>query len=269
MFKTSKTLDRIDDMLNRAIKGEDIEHVFDEGKVSRIESKMHKYLMQTGRHRQQLFEEKARVDELISDISHQTKTPLANIMLYSELLAECGSEEERVKYNSLLCSQSKKLNFLIQNLVKASRLENGLISPMPKRQNIANLVSVIKESYPELVVLQKHDDIMSCYDLKWTAEAVENILDNAYKYGAGKVGIEIIRYELYCRIDIKDDGVGISEEDIPRIFTRFYRAQSSQDIAGVGIGLYLARQIISGQGGYIKVKSTLGIGSTFSVYLPL
>lgn len=253
-------------MLDRAISGESIESSFDESKASQIESKLHQYLMQNGTHKKKLAEQKTCIDELISDISHQTKTPLTNIMLYADLLAERENEEETLNYTKLLQSQTEKLNFLITSLVKTSRLENGIISVRPKEQSLSSLLNNIENTYPSVTICDS--DLCVKYDLKWTSEAILNIVDNAIKYGSTDTKISVTAYEMFIRIDIGDNGIGIAEEETPKIFTRFYRAQTVLDNEGVGIGLYLAREIIAKQGGYIKVKSELGKGSVFSVFLP-
>ncbi len=266
MFKRNKELDRMNAMLDSALSGEEIERVFDESKAAQIESKLHKYLLQTGTHKETLAMQKLRIDELISDISHQTKTPLANIMLYSELILECDSEQERIKYGALLKSQTEKLNFLVSSLIKASRLENGIISVQPKLQPVSALLDSLQESYPNMQV--SRSDISFCYDLKWTSEAIANIVDNAIKYESTNTKLVVKAYDMFCRIDISDNGIGISEDELPKIFARFYRSKAVGEKDGVGIGLYLAREIVSKQGGYIKVQSELGKGSTFSVFLP-
>ncbi len=253
-------------MLDSAISGEDIESGFDESKASQIESKLHKYLVQTGTHKENLAVQKLHVDELISDISHQTKTPLANISLYSELISECENKEDYLKYAELLKTQTEKLNFLISSLVKASRLENGIISVRPKLQPVQILLDSIKSSYPTVKV--QDSDVSLKYDLKWTSEAMFNIIENAIKYESCDTKLAVTAYEMFTRLDVIDNGIGISEDDIAKIFTRFYRAETSYEKDGVGIGLYLAREIISKQGGYIKVKSQQGVGSVFSVFLP-
>ena len=106
-------------------------------------------------------------------------------------------------------------------------------------------------------------------DEKWTHEALANIVDNAIKYTEkGSIKISVIPYEMFVRVDISDTGIGISEEEHAKIFKRFYRGSDVKQKEGVGIGLHLAREIISGEGGYIKLSSTPGEGSTFSVFLP-
>ena len=118
--------------------------------------------------------------------------------------------------------------------------------------------------------MRLHDtDISAAFDMKWTAEALANIVDNATKYTEhGTITISAVSYEMFARIDISDTGTGIPESEQAKIFARFYRSNSVQKQEGVGIGLYLARQIISGEGGYIKVASVPGKGSTFSIFLP-
>ena len=115
-----------------------------------------------------------------------------------------------------------------------------------------------------------HDmDEKAYFDSKWTLEAICNILDNAVKYtNEGSISLSVTAYEMFVRIDIKDSGIGIKEEEFSKIFSRFYRSEDTKNMEGVGIGLYLSRQIISGEGGYIKVSSVYGQGSTFSVFLP-
>ena len=112
-------------------------------------------------------------------------------------------------------------------------------------------------------------DAFAVFDFKWTEEALANIVDNAIKYTEhGTITISAVSYEMFARIDISDTGSGIPETEQAKIFARFYRSNSVQKQEGVGIGLYLARQIISGEGGYIKVASVPGKGSTFSIFLP-
>ncbi len=267
MFKMNKMLDRVSRMIDDAIDGKDIEKSFDETKVSAIENKLHKYLVLNRSHKEKINEEKKRVNELLSDISHQTKTPITNLLLYSELLEECNSSVDKVKYIELIKQQTKKLDFLVSTLIKTSRIENGIIAPLPKLQKIAPLLNSILSEYPLVNITPSKTSCI--YDLKWTFEAVSNIVDNAIKYGGSDIRIEVIPYQLFCRINISDNGYGISEEDIPKIFLRFYRSPNVCNSEGVGIGLFIAREIISCQGGYIKVKSIPGVGSTFSVFLPL
>lgn len=273
--KTENTIETIDNMLDAAMEGSFMETSFDESKLSALETKFAHYLSATEASSRNLVQEKDRINSLIADISHQTKTPIANLLLYSELLLEEELPESARANVEALYSQSEKLRFFIESLVKMSRLENGIIELSPQHTLLLPMLQGITEQYAAKakekgVSLHLHDtDISATFDPKWTAEALANIVDNAIKYTEhGTITISVISYEIFVRIDITDTGVGISENEYPKIFARFYRSANTQEQEGVGIGLYLARQIISGEGGYIKVSSVPGKGSTFSVFLP-
>ena len=273
--KTRKTMDTIEKMLDAAMDGSFSESTFDESKLSALETKFAHYLSAAETSSRNVAQEKNRIKSLIADISHQTKTPIANLLLYSELLMEEDLPSEAKVNVDALYNQSDKLRFLIDALVKLSRLENGIISLSPQRTALQPLLQGIAEQYAAkaaekgLALHLQNTDISAILDSKWTAEALVNIVDNAVKYTEhGTIIISAVSYEMFARIDISDTGAGISESEQSKIFTRFYRSNSVQEQEGVGIGLYLSRQIISGEGGYIKVSSAPGKGSTFSVFLP-
>ncbi len=273
--KTRKTMETIEKMLDTAMDGSFSESAFDESKLSALETKFAHYLSSAETSSRNIAQEKDRIKSLIADISHQTKTPIANLLLYSELLMEEELSESAKANVAALYNQSEKLRFLIDSLVKLSRLENGIISLSPQQTALQPLLQGIVEQYvakaaEKGVSLRLHDtEISATFDSKWTAEALANIVDNAIKYtDHGTITISAVSYEMFVRIDISDTGTGISESEQSKIFTRFYRSKNVRKQEGVGIGLYLARQIISGEGGYIKVTSVPGAGSTFSVFVP-
>ena len=262
-------------MLDAAMDGSFSECTFDESKLSALETKFAHYLSAAETSSRNVAQEKDRIKSLIADISHQTKTPIANLLLYSELLMEEDLPASAKANVDALYNQSEKLRFLIDSLVKLSRLENGIISLSPQRTALQPLLQGIAEQYAAKAAekglsLQLHDtDISATFDMKWTAEALANIVDNAIKYTEhGVITISAVSYEMFARIDVSDTGAGISESEQSKIFARFYRSKIVREQEGVGIGLYLARQITSGEGGYIKVASVPGKGSTFSVFLP-
>ena len=120
-----------------------------------------------------------------------------------------------------------------------------------------------------LILNLEETTVVACFDMKWTTEAVCNLVDNAIKYTKqGSVSISATAYEMFARIDICDTGIGIAEEEQPKIFSRFYRSENALDSEGVGIGLYLAREIVTSEGGYIKVSPWKEKGTTFSIFLP-
>lgn len=277
IFNVDKIINRLGAMLENAASGKPVESVFDETKMSALETKLAHYLAMTGTSKAELSEEKARINQLVSDISHQTKTPIANILLYSQLLEEADLSGENKLYVKSLTEQAEKLNFLIASLVKASRLETGIISLTPTLQPIQPMLEEIvgqaatAASNKGIVLALAKTEISAVFDPKWTAEAIYNIVDNAIKYtpGGGSIAVSATAYQLFCRVDVTDSGIGMSEEETAKIFSRFYRSPEVGNTPGVGIGLYLAREIIGGEGGYIKVKSANGKGSTFSVFLPM
>lgn len=276
-FKANKVIDRLNKMIDNAIEGRPIENGFDESKLSALETKLSHYLTANSATKIQLADEKSQINQLISDISHQTKTPLANILLYTQLLAESELSDYDQNCVTALTQQAEKLNFLISSLVKASRLETGIITVTPTNNNVANMLeTVIEQATPKAIgkniaLTVDSRDVEAVFDPKWTVEALYNIVDNAIKYtpSGGSVQLSVTPYQLFCRIDVADTGLGISEDETAKIFSRFYRSQEVTDKEGVGLGLYLAREIITAQGGYIKVKSRLGVGSVFSVFLPI
>ena len=273
--KVRKTMETIEKMLDAAMAGSFSESGFDESKLSALETKFAHYLSAAETSSRNVAQEKDRIKSLIADISHQTKTPIANLLLYSELLMEEDLPASARANVDALYHQSEKLRFLIDSLVKLSRLENGILSLSPQPTALQPLLGGVAEQYAAKAAdkglsLQLQDtDASAIFDMKWTAEALANMVDNAIKYTEhGTITISAGSYELFARIDISDTGPGIPESERSKIFTRFYRSKKAGEQEGVGIGLYLARQIISCEGGYIKVSSIPGKGSTFSVFLP-
>lgn len=277
IFNLSRTIDRLNKMIDRAVAGKPVESSFDESKMSALETKLSHYLTMNSTAKAQLGEEKLRIHELISDISHQTKTPIANILLYAELLEEGSLSDDEKGYLGLLMEQAEKLNFLISSLVKISRLETGVIAAVPRPGPVQTLFdyvqnqAVLKAEEKGIGLFVEETDNIAVFDLKWTTEALYNIVDNAIKYTpeGGKVSVSATAYQLFCRIDVVDTGIGIAEAETAKVFTRFYRSPAVSGTEGVGVGLFLSREIISGQGGYIKVKSVPGKGSAFSIFLPM
>lgn len=275
-LRTSKVLTDIDKMLDSAIDSNFSESEFTEKRLSKLESKMYRFLMSGSTALKQVNSEKDGIKTLIADISHQTKTPLSNILLYSQLLKEIPNLAENEKeIMSHIEKQTEKLSFLISSLIKTSRLENGIINVVPKENSVKKLLECVDcESIAAakgiIYNIENTSDITAVFDFKWTLEAISNIVDNAIKYtpAGGTVTLSAKEYEMFVCVNITDTGIGISEEETAKIFTRFYRSPEVSDESGVGIGLYLAREILTKEGGYIKVSSEKGKGSVFSVFLP-
>ena len=271
---TKKTIDGIEDMLDSAIKGDFEESRFSEEKISKLESKFADYLQSSSLSAMNVKNDRDKIKTLISDISHQTKTPIANLLLHSELLRESDLNKDQMESLDAISGEAEKLRFLVDALVKLSRLENGILALEPKQDDLQRVLKDVstamrkKAEAKGLYLNVTGESEIASFDYKWTLEAVSNIVDNAIKYTEnGGIEIAFKSTEMFACISIKDTGIGILEEDIPKIFARFERLQSSRDKEGVGIGLYLAREIIQKEGGYIKVKSRKGEGSEFLIYL--
>ncbi|MCI8941233.1 MAG: HAMP domain-containing histidine kinase [Dorea sp.] len=228
--------------------------------------------------RESIAKERADLQELISDISHQVKTPISNLkMVNATLLEQPMPEEKQREFLQASSGQLEKLDFLMQAMIKTSRLETGVISLDRKTQPLydtlaAALGGIVLNAERKHIHVSVNcpKDIILAHDRKWTSEALFNILDNAVKYtpADGDIQVSVQSWEFYVKIDITDSGKGIVESRQGMIFKRFYREEEVHDIEGIGIGLYLAREIVTMQGGYIKVTSAVGSGSTFSVFLP-
>lgn len=275
-LRTRRILNQLDKMLDDAIKGTFTESAFDESRLSAVEAKLAHHLSASAVSARNLQAEKDRIKTLIADISHQTKTPIANILLYTQLLEEQDLPEESHICVTALEGQAVKLQSLIDALVKTSRLETGILVLHPKADALAPMLEAAaaqfapKAAEKGITLTLEPTGATAVFDSKWTGEAVCNLLDNAIKYtpAGGSVTVQAISYELFCRLDVTDTGPGIPEEEQPKVFQRFYRASSAHETEGVGIGLYLVRQIAEGQGGYMKVFSKPGKGAKFSLYLP-
>lgn len=273
--RTKRLMDSLEKMIDSAIEGNNIETKFDESRLSALETKFYNYISSLSVSANNTSIEKDNIKTLISDISHQTKTPIANLLLHSELIYEDEALPESIKSDiNIIREQTEKLHFLIDSLIKLSRLENGILSLSPLRNSVQIIFDDIFNQYnckannKGLSLIIKPTQAAAIFDFKWTVEAIGNIIDNAIKYTEnGTIVINATEYELFTRIDITDTGIGIGESEQPKVFSRFYRSESVRENDGVGIGLYLARKIISSEGGYIKLISKKGCGSTFSVFL--
>lgn len=274
--RTARTMDALEQMLDEATGGRFRVSHYNETRLSGVESRMADYLAASESAAQDIESERDKIKTLISDIAHQTRTPIANVLLYAQLLSEQELPEQARECASALDEQARRLKSLIDALIKTSRLETGTLDLHPERSEVMALLSSSAAQFAPaaeekgLSLTVRECEETAVFDVKWTREALCNLLDNAVKYtpAPGRVTLSVQAYELFCRVDVTDTGPGIPEQERPRIFQRFYRAENAWQSEGVGVGLYLARQIMEGQGGYVKVYSNVGQGSMFSLFLP-
>lgn len=227
-----------------------------------------------------MTQEKESTKVLVTDISHQLKTPLAALRMSLDLVSdEASTQEEQLEFLERAKEEVRKLENLMGTLTNLSRLESDMIRIVPKRSSLKqSLLKAVNSIYMKAlekkieVVMDECEDLEVIHDTKWTVEAFVNILDNAIKYSPAQTEIRIRAEELisYIMITFEDQGMGISKEEYPYIFKRFYRGKEEavQQIEGSGVGLYLVRRILEEQGGNIKVVPRQGGGSIFLVTLP-
>jgi signal transduction histidine kinase len=272
------TLNRIsgiisDYITHRRVKECDVE----ETRESKLVSQLRKLISIADREAKLAGEEKEAITRLVSDLSHQLKTPLANISMYTQLLREPSlSEVERQEFLLRTNDQVAKMEWLLQMLLKTSRLEIGMIdfeiAPNDIKKTIADAISAVyaqAEKKNIRLCTEEFEERKLLHNPKWTSEALANILENAVKYSpcGSEITIRLEQLELYSRIEIRDKGIGIATDEFNLIFQRFYRSKSVEQQEGSGLGLYLAQLILTKQGGYITVSSVQGKGSSFSIYL--
>lgn len=261
--KTQRILDRMEAILESGTG----EFVAEEG-MSAAERKLILRLCQLEAREARVQDGYRRISSLVADIAHQSKTPLSSILMYTEM-----SENGEV-----IRSQTEKLAFLMESLTKLAKCEGGLIAEnlRPSVQSVKELLRMVIESgYAAAdeknmeIRCDVPDDLTASFDLRWTAEAVGNILDNAVKYSPENSTVTIIarEWDNFVRIDISDCGCGIPEDELCSIWNRFCRGRNASDKNGVGIGLYLTANILNTEGGRVSAKSDEN-GSTFTVFLP-
>lgn len=248
-----------------------------ETRESKLENTLQRLLDQAEKKEAQAKRERDEVASLLSDLTHQLKTPMANVIMYTELLEdESLKAEERERFTHLAGTQAKKMQWLLGNMLKASQLEKGMISFSAEytgiRETIRQAVSSVYAQAEErdiMIKVEPFEDRKLYHNLRWTAEAMENILDNAVKYSpsGSVVTVRVQPMEIYTQIEISDQGIGISGEEYNKIFRRFYRSSNVSQTEGSGLGLYLAQLILNNEKGYVTAVSRPGEGSSFRIFL--
>lgn len=273
--KTYRLIDRLlDSVLSREmIVSSDVE----EGEYSALVSKIKQIQEVLGNHADNAEREKEQVKSLVSNMSHQLKTPLANISLYAEILSkEEIAPERKAVFSEKMQRQADKLSWIIESLAKMVKLEQNIDGFEGKntgiKQTILDAVDTIYEKLEKKEIsftLEPFEDRLLYHNRKWTAEVFVNLLENAVKYTdrGGTIFIRVKSYDLYTEIQIVDNGRGIRKEEMTDIFKRFYRSPEVENMEGSGIGLYLSNLILEKEKGYMTVISEYGKGSCFSVFL--
>lgn len=279
-------IDFIYEQLLRFQKGNfDILSSLEENSVSRKLESVHEKLRELGYYfsdlKERLTAEENNTKTLITNISHQLKTPLASIRMYHDLAKSSElSEDERKDFLEIEAQQIEKMEVLLDELMKLSRLENNMIQIKPEKNSFKQTVSeAVSQIFMKAhaknmeISVDMEGDVEIIHDRQWTVEAFANVLENAVKYSEPmtRIMIRVSYLPNNVLLEIEDEGMGIQEEELHKIFKRFYRGSMAKEQRkeGAGVGLYLARNIIEQQGGAIIAKRKLEKGTIFKIMLPL
>lgn len=267
----------IDQMLEQVLNREKIEiSDIQEGEISALASKVIRVQEKLEYEVNQAQKEKEQVKCLISNMSHQLKTPLSNVVMYRDLLELEPEAEQRANFLERMKIQLEKLDWILQSLFKMVKLEQGVIQFETEQSSLKEtLLSALNSTYDKAekkeicIITKPFKDCLLMHNRKWTAEVFSNILENAIKYSekGSKIEIQVNSLELFTEIRFQDNGMGIKKEELTKIFQRFYRSKEAENKEGSGIGLYLSRMILEKEKGYMTVTSDYGKGSCFSVFL--
>lgn len=276
-YRRRKLYWQIDKMLEQILKRERIEQSdVQEGALSALASKMTRVQEKLEYELDSAQEEKEQVKSLISNMSHQLKTPLSSAIMYRDLLELETGPEQRQYFLDRMKFQFNKIDWILQSLFKMVRLEQGAIQFETGSLSLKDtLLSALNGVYDQAekkeisILTEPFADCLLLHNKKWTAEVFANILENAIKYSEKGAAIEIrvCPLELFTEIRFQDHGIGIQKEELTHIFQRFYRSKDVGNKEGSGIGLYLSRLILEQEGGYMTAASDYGKGSCFSVFL--
>ncbi len=239
-----------------------------EDMFSKLRHNLYKYVHIIGGIQQKDQSERERLELLIGDISHQLKTPIANLKLYQDLFKQNPTDEFLCK----IVNQTEKLEWLVESLMKLSRIESGCIEVNCEYRDINQTIleaiglAVDKAMKKGITIVYQPRSVEVYHDAKWSTEAIFNVLDNAIKYSNTEttIRIEYLENEMFHTVTVTDEGIGISEDEINNIFKRFYKGERSNTHEGVGVGLYLSQYIMNKQQGYVYCRP-LSHGSEFTM----
>lgn len=247
----------------------------DEGDLYRLFHEVNSLVTILNAHAENEGRAKTFMKDTISDISHQLKTPLAALNIYNGLMQqEVNDSPELKEFTSLSEQELDRIENLVQDLLKITKLDAGTITLEKAPQNIADMMGYIERHFSyqaqqqgKTLILSGNEEVTLVCDQTWLIEAISNIVKNAFDHTKAGATIRLTwrAFASMVQITVSDNGSGIHPEDLPHIFKRFYRSRFSKDTQGIGLGLPLAKAIIEDHNGTIEVDSTLGAGTTFTI----
>lgn len=245
-----------------------------EGQAGILQSEVYKLMVQMKEQSDGAVQDKEYLASMLSDISHQIKTPLAAVTIMTDLLKTPDlSEEKRLEFTERIDTQVNRINWLIRNLLTLSQLDANMLKLKKQRMNAGMLAE--KACQPlELAAelkgielrIEMEEDLELVCDPHWTAEALSNIVKNCVEHtsGGGRVWLKVSQNNFSTNFYVRDNGEGIPREQLSHIFERFYKGATSSP-ESVGIGLAMAKKIILLQNGTIDVSSQVGQGTEFFI----
>lgn len=247
----------------------------DEGDLYKLFHEVNSLVTILNAHAENEGRAKTFMKDTISDISHQLKTPLAALNIYNGLMQqEVNNSPELKEFTSLSEQELDRIENLVQNLLKITKLDAGTITLEKQPQNVADMMGYIERHFAyqaqqqeKTLILSGNEEVTLVCDQTWLIEAISNIVKNAFDHTKAGATIRLTwrSFASMVQITVSDNGSGIHPEDLPHIFKRFYRSRFSKDTQGIGLGLPLAKAIIEDHNGTIEVNSTLGVGTTFTI----
>lgn len=273
-YNRYKQLTKLSEDINKLLHGDNTISFDDytEGELSILHSEIRKMTVRLREQQQRLIDDKVYLADSIADISHQIRTPLTSINLLVQLLSQPDLTEDKKRQHILeLRRLLSRIDSLITALLKISKLDARTVQFRPQNISLEELIN--KSCEPLLVPFELRGQELKISaqgdfygDVAWTSEAVGNIVKNCMEHTpeGGKVEITALENPIYSEIVIKDNGTGINKDDLPHVFERFYKGKNSGDNS-FGVGLALARMIITGQSGTVKAENRKDKGAKFTI----
>lgn len=276
LYKKSqdRKINEISNYMNSVLNGNyslDIRS-YEEGRLSILKNDIYKITVKLKEQTDMAINEKNNLEMILSDISHQIKTPLTSMYVINDLLkSDKLSKKEKIEFLNKNESQLERIEWLVTSLLKLSRLDNGFVKLKKEKVEVAKLIDnclnplLIPIELKNQNVVKQIDNFEIDIDFNWFSEAIINILKNAHEHtnAFGTIKVEASDNSMYSSIIISDNGTGISKQDLPHIFERFYKGDNQKE--SIGIGLNMAKKIIDLSGGEINVLSTPSVGTTFII----
>ncbi len=267
-------IEALNSYLVRVLAGEENQSILDqkEGELSLLKTNIYKTTSTLYYQKELLSKDKAALADAIADISHQLKTPLTSMIVMNDLLKTEEDNEKRIEFLNTQSNQLDRMSWLIQTLLKLSKIDAGTIAMKPEEIKADELIKEVIKPFEiqmdlkNITYSQNDSDMTFKCDKNWTIEALQNIVKNCIEHmdNGGSLVINVSDTNIFRQIEIKDTGCGILDEDLPHIFERFYKGKNAGKDS-VGIGLALSKSIITSQHGDIIVESKEGEGTTFFV----